>query len=566
MPEESEPFVILENVCKKFDGTTVLEDISATINVQEVLGLIGRSGAGKSVLIHMLRGSPDYKPDSGRVVYRVNRCESCGWIDLPSHNSICSKCGGEMGTVEIDFWELDNRDPRLNEIRSRISIMLQRTFALYGEMSVIENIFEALGKDVDENEKVDRAIQLLEMVNLTHRTTHIARDLSGGEKQRCVLARQLAKDPILFLADEPTGTLDPQTAELVHDALVNAVKTEKMAMVVTSHWPKAIRKMADRAIWLRDGKKIDEGDPDRITEEFMEDYDLSKQEEVEVGEPMVKVRDAKKYFYSISRGVVKAVDHVSFDINEREIFGLVGISGAGKTTLSKMISGMMDAKIVAGSINEDLEIEADSGPRGTSGNGEKGTFVRIGDDWVNMAEYGPLGRGRATPYIQMLHQEYSLYPFDTVLENLTTCIGIKMPAELAKMKAIQVLKGVGFSPKKVEQILYSYPDALSVGEKQRVALAQVLIREPRLVILDEPTGTMDPITKMDVVESIKSAREELGETFLIVSHDMDFVLSCCDRAALMKEGKIAAIGDPEDIVGHLTEKEEEIMLGGGVEA
>ncbi len=245
---------------------------------------------------------------------------------------------------------------------------------------------------------------------------------------------------------------------------------------------------------------------------------------------MVKVDNAKKYFYSIVRGVVKAVDDVTFEVKEREIFGLVGLSGAGKTTVSRMIAGITPA--TGGSV-----------------------MVRIGDDWINMSEMGEFGRGRATPYIGLLHQEYSLYPFNTVLQNLTICIGMKLPAELAKIKAIQVLASVGFTTREIERILYAMPDNLSVGEKQRVALARVLIEEPRLVILDEPTGTMDPITKNSVAKSVLIARKEIGETFLIVSHDMDFVLDCCDRVVMMKGGKIVAIGDPKEIVTSMTEGE-----------
>jgi methyl coenzyme M reductase system subunit A2 len=159
-----------------------------------------------------------------------------------------------------------------------------------------------------------------------------------------------------------------------------------------------------------------------------------------------------------------------------------------------------------------------------------------------------------------------LYPFNNILQNLSVCIGIKLPAEFAKMKAIQVLSGVGFEQKDIERILYSLPEVLSVGEKQRIAMAQVLIREPRIVILDEPTGTMDPITKINVAKSVLTARKELGETFVIVSHDMDFVLNCCDRAAIMKGGKVVAIGDPKAIVANMTAEEQEEMMKSGVEA
>ncbi|MCU0861516.1 MAG: methyl coenzyme M reductase system, component A2, partial [Methanomassiliicoccales archaeon] len=507
MPEEAETLITIDNVSKSFNGNIVLRDVSAVIHPGDVLGLIGRSGAGKSVLINMLRGNQEYRPDSGKVIYRLNLCNSCGRLDLPRKGVKCTKCGGDTGIIDVDFWSLDENDKMRIAIKQRIAIMLQRTFALFGDMSVIENIFEAMDKSCNDQERVDKAIELLKMVNMTHRTTHIARDLSGGEKQRCVLARQLAREPLIFLADEPTGTLDPGTAELVHRTLVEMSKKTQMGMVVTSHWPKAINRLANKAIWLEAGEMMKRGEPVEVTKEFMVGFAPKDPEPVPIGGPIVRVLDARKYYYSIVRGVVKAVDGATFDINEKEIFGLVGLSGAGKTTLSRMISGITP---------------------GTSGVVE----VRIGDDWVNMYEIGEMGRGRATPYIGVLHQEYSLYPFNTVLQNLTSCIGLKMPAEFAKMKAIQVLSSVGFEKKDIDRILYAYPDTLSVGEKQRVAMASVLIREPRIIILDEPTGTMDPITKISVAKSILHARKELGETFIIVSHDMDFVVNCCDRAAI----------------------------------
>ena len=238
--------------------------------------------------------------------------------------------------------------------------------------------------------------------------------------------------------------------------------------------------------------------------------------------------------------MVKAVDGVSFKIKENEIFALVGLSGAGKTTTSRMIAGMTPA---------------------TSGI----VKIKIGDDWIDMSETGFMGKGRATPYIGFLHQEYTLYPFDNILRNLTACIGITMPAELAKMKAIQVLMSVGFPKKDMEKVLMSYPDALSVGECQRIAFAQVLIKEPRIVILDEPTGTMDPITKVTVAKAVLTARKELGETFIVVSHDMDFILNCCDRAALMKDGKIQQIGKPDEIVSGFEEIEKEYAEQNGEE-
>lgn len=513
--------ITIENVTKKFNGKLVLNDFSTVIHTGQITGLIGKSGSGKSVLLHMLRGNSDYAPDTGRIIYHVNRCICCGKLGLPFEGQVCKACHGDMEHLDVDFWSLKESDPLRDLIKSRISIMLQRTFALWGDLTVIENVLEAIDKNVPN--RVEKAIALLEFVNMSHRTMHIARDLSGGEKQRIVIARQLAKDPLFFLADEPTGTLDPYTADIIHHKLVQYVRDNNICMVFASHWPEALEQMADDAFWLEGGEVKMAGSPKEISAEFMKGYHFDRSEVENLGTELIRVNDAEKHYFSVSRGVVKAVDGVSFSVNERECFALVGFSGAGKTTLSRMICGLTNA---------------------TKGKVE----VRIGDDWIDMSKDGFQNKGRATPYIGILHQEYTLYPFDTVLQNLTTCIGINMPAELARMKAMQVLVSVGFEKKDINKVLKAYPDTLSVGECQRIAFAQVLIKEPRVVILDEPTGTMDPITKLIVAKSVLRARETLGETFIVVSHDMDFVQNCCDRAAFMKDGKIVDIGKPDDMI------------------
>ena len=523
MAQDSVELLVIENVTKSFEGRVTLNNVSAKLTAGQILGLIGKSASGKSVLIHILRGNDDYKPDSGRVLYNLNQCKKCGNLDLPYKGKACTRCGGPTETMTVDFWSLKQDDPLRQNIKGRVSIMLQRTFALFGDMTVIENVMESIPDDVQGDDRINRAIEMLKLVDMTHRTTHIARDLSGGEKQRVVMARQLAKKPLFFLADEPTGTLDPTTAETVHKGLIDYVKNNGICMVFASHWPEAIERMADEAMLLDAGNVLMQGSPKEIAKEFMKDYHFEKTSHGKLGEPLIVCNEAKKHYFSVVRGVVKAVDGVTFDIKEKEIFALVGYSGAGKTTTSRMIAGMSPA--TGGEVK-----------------------VRIGEDWVNMSEEGYMGKGRATPYIGFLHQEYTLYPFDTILQNLSTCIGMKMPAELAKVKAIQVLISVGFPKNDIEKILYSYPDSLSVGECQRIAFAQVLIKEPRIIILDEPTGTMDPITKTIIAKSVIRARDTLGETFVVVSHDMDFVLNCCDRAAFMKGGKIQAIGEPKEIL------------------
>ena len=525
------PFISVHDLCMDFDNTRVLNNISFEIPEGEIMGVIGRSGAGKSVLMHLLRGV-DVPPTGGSIIYHMAACNRCTFMDVQSRTGKkCPECGGDLAAVDIDLW-----DPKTDGMKSRVmnrtAIMFQRSFALYGDDRVIENVLHALD-DIryPQEHAINRAADLIDQVKLSHRMMHIARDLSGGEKQRVVLARQLAKNPAMLFADEPTGTLDPATARLVHTMLTEAVKKNTMGMVVTSHFSQAIQEMANRAMLLVDGEIAAIGSPKSVIRSFAKDYhEIESQEPVELGERILSARDVTKRYISADRGVIRAVNGVTFDVAKKEIFGIIGKSGSGKTTLSQIMAGNIE-------------------PTGGEMN------VLIGDDWVDMTRPGIDQRGRAKEYIGLLHQEYDLFPHRTVIDNLTDSIGLDFPKELAILKAVITLRMAGFTEEKSKEILDRFPGELSDGERHRVALAQVLIKEPRLVILDEPTGTMDPITKQDVKHSILNARDEMDETFIVVSHDMDFVRDICDRLALMRGGKIVEIGPTAAILAQVTDEE-----------
>jgi len=529
----STPFIIIDNVSKKFGEKEVLRNISFTVNEGDRVGIIGRGGSGKTVLLSMLRGITDFAPTEGRIIYHVAYCKNCNYVDAPSKAGKNCSCGGTFELIDVDYWKLDDISQCL---KTRIAMMFQRTFALYGSLTVYENIVEALNKTRIREEDVGRrALEIAKEMGLSHRLLHTARDLSGGEKQRVVLGRQLAFNPILLLADEPTGTLDQISANAIYGIICKELETHNSTLLVTSHMPEAIKRMTDKAVLLEGGRIEATGATDEVVSKFLakvKPEEILKQEPL--GQIMLKVKDVKKYYFSIDRGVVKALDGVSFDVKEREIFGIIGLSGAGKTTLSRIISGLSSP--TAGSVE-----------------------LRVGEEWVNMLEPGLLGRGRATPFIGLLHQEYSLYPHLTVIENLTDAIGLGLPDEFARFKANVVLTAVGFEEGDIDKLLSSLPDELSEGERHRVALAQVLIKEPHIILLDEPSGTMDPYTKKEVSKSIRNARNELGQTFIVVSHDLDFVLDTCGEVILMRDGKIVGRGTPLEMLKIFTTDEEKEM-------
>jgi methyl coenzyme M reductase system subunit A2 len=333
---------------------------------------------------------------------------------------------------------------------------------------------------------------------------------------------------MMLLADEPTGTLDPKTAQVVHQNIKKLSKELGITVLITSHFPEVIEDMATRALLLENGRVKMLGRPAEVIKAFTGGIEAVERKEVPAGDSIIKVEGLYKKYFSVDRGVINAVNGVTFDIKEGEIFGIVGTSGAGKTSMTSVLTGNLEP--TAGMVE-----------------------MKVGDDWINMCEPGYYARGRAKPYIGLLHQEYDLYPHRTVIENMTESIGLEFPAELAEKKAIHSLQIAGFDEKRSMEILNKYPGELSEGERHRVALAQVLIKEPHVIVLDEPTGTMDPITKKYVINSILSARQDIGETFVIVSHDMDFVRMICDRVAYMKGGKIVSMGKPEEVLAVIKE-------------
>jgi len=521
--------LIVEGLEKEFSGKRVLDGVSFRIREGEGVGIVGKSGSGKSVLINALKGIREYRPTKGSVIYRLTLC-GCGWLDPPSMSDLpCPRCGSTSRWIEeLDLWEMEGTEA-FKEVFNRTAIMLQRTFSLYSEATVWDNLMEALRLvNYPKNKRQERIRQTLRRVNMIHRSTYIARDLSAGEKQRIVLARQLVREPVILFADEPTGTIDPKTMEMINASL-RAEIDEGLTMILTSKWFDTLR-ITDRCILLEDGGIAAIGKVSEILDQdVMDEFGWVEKKPVPIGGPKIIVENCSKIFYRIE-GVAKPLQGVSFTINEREIFGLIGVSGSGKTTIGRIIGGVTQP---------------------SSGR----VLVRMGDEWIDMREPGERGRGKVTAYLSMLHEEYSLHHQSTVFENLTTSIGLTMPEDIGKERVLRVLKAVGMDEKRIDEILPLYPDSLSEVEKRMVAMAQALMPEPFILILD------DPVVKPDLVRSILRSREELGQTYLVISHDHEFIKAICDRVMLIREGKVISIGDPDEIVRLFNELETPMGAG-----
>ncbi|MCR3883833.1 MAG: ATP-binding cassette domain-containing protein, partial [Methanothrix sp.] len=523
-----------------------LKGVSFTARDGEILGIVGKSGSGKSTLMKILRGVESF--DSGRI-------EIDGLVITPE---------SDQETVKAQ--------------RQITAIHLQRDFGLWTE-SALNNVVKRVYSrktgyemipteyDLGYEEVISEAMEYLKVVGLEKKAKQLATILSGGEKQRLLIARQLAKKPKVLLLDEPATMACPSTKQEVLDAIKNVNRELGITTLVVSHLPEVHRYLADRLIWLDQGEIRDEGDTDAVLDRFLsligEADPLAPRRDAP---PAIRVVDLRKRNYLVGTGEVLRIEDLDLDIREGEITSLIGASGSGKTTLLKIVQGI--AKPDEGSV-----------------------FYRLGDGWVDMVEYSR-ERMEVRRNLGIMYQEFALMPRETVLEQIGYKMGVKGQdvidharkvaeelgisdkvldviyslTDMTEDDAKGVLEKLGLTTGIFEElfprfpatearryaepifevmdldtsVLDKYPSELSGGEKVRVSLALVLASNPKILILDEPFGDIDPITLREVSNAIKRINAEFGTTILLVSHHVDFVREISHRAVLIDAGSVLA--------------------------
>ena len=563
----------VNNIAKEYTiGTEkirALDGVSFNVNEGEIVGLIGRSGGGKSTLLSIIRGFEAF--DEGTL-----------------------KLDGLLVTPASD------KEVFL-KLKKITAIHLQRSFALWSDYvmnDVLRKIYslrigyEALPpKDLPEYEDMaEEAMEYVRMVGLEKKAKHIDYVLSGGEKQRVIIARQLAKKPKMLLLDEPATMACPATKQEILDTLKKVNSETGLAMLCASHLPEVHRYLVDRLIWLDHGKVILEGDPEYVLSEFLkelpEPFPLSKRGRGR-RKIAIKVEDVSHRFYLTSvGGVTLRFDSLNFNINKGDITSIIGPSGAGKTVLWKMLCGFMFPK--AGAV-----------------------LYRHDDEWVNMSQYHKKRMG-VRSRIGLMFQEFALSPHETIVDQLAFKLGVKGQhvieeaheraeelgitedvldtiyriVDMPETGAKDELESLGFSPDilgvlfprfpRTETIKYAesvfgaldlpmdvldkYPQELSGGEKVRAMLAITLAPKPDILLLDEPFGDLDPITLRDVTNSLKRINAEFGTTILLISHHLDFVREVSHRVILIDDGEFIMEGKPDAVCDELVRRSGAVYL------
>jgi len=546
----------VENVSKAYeldDGTkiTALKDVSFEVKEGEILGIMGKSGSGKTTLLRAIRGVEHI--DAGSI--------SVGDAKVTSESS--------------QFY--------YNNLKKETAIHLQGSFGIWPD-TVRENVLRKLyarryfdegdtNFEVAESEFGEEADELLELVSLTHKKDHYASVLSGGEKQRLIMARQLAKQPKALLLDEPATMACPKTKQEILDAVKKINKELNITVIVISHLPEVQKYLADRVILLEDGEIVDEGSPEKICDEFMEGMDdIVDIENVSTDEDVIQANDIYKRFYLLTGGEVLQIEDVNFTVQKKNILSIIGPSGAGKTVLLRMLGGLEDP--------------------------DKGEVLYKLDDgnWADIDIPG-MGRMEIRSKLGFMHQEFALNHYATVLNQLATRLGYKnsnivkeaqerarkiglsdelldsfyLLTDLPEVEARDRLKQIGLDADILDDLFPRFPETatkeavadifesldldmdilhrksyeLSGGQKVRVMLALILISRPKFLLLDEPFGDLDPVTLRDVTNALKTIAKDYGITIVMISHNTDFIKELSNRAIFMDDGKI--VDDSENI-------------------
>ena len=530
-----------------------LKNVNLHVKPGEIVGIIGMSGSGKSSLLRILRGVEPF--DSGKIT---------------------------LDGIEVSS---DSSPYYFAKLKKATAIHLQRSFGLWGE-TALQNVIRKLSgvKYGDESlqdlndaaaEFGDQAKELLKVVGLGHKIDHFAPVLSGGEKQRLIMARQLAKKPKVLLLDEPATMSCPKTKQEILDAIKNINKELGVTTIVVSHLPEVHRYLSDRLILMEDGQITDEGTPDEIIAKFIKPMDpvepLAGSENI--GDPIIKVDNLDKRFFLLKGGNTLQVEDITFDVKKGEIISLIGPSGAGKTVLLRMVAGL-DAP--------------DSGS----------IAFKLNDKWVDMQDLG-LDRMNVRRKIGFMHQEFALTHYATIKDQIASRLGVKDENVIAKArktaeelgisdKILDVLyqltdlpeneaktrlEKIGLKSDILDLLFPKFPDKevkkyagpvfealdlpmdildrcsfeLSGGQKVRATLALVLTSNPEVLILDEPFGDLDPITLRVVSNSLKRINKKFGTTILMVSHHVDFIREVTTRDILIEDGKLVNDGDPQKL-------------------
>ena len=496
-----------------------VDDVSFTVRRGETLCIVGESGSGKSV--------------TARSILQI--------VDAPGRIT-----GGEMilhrrGGGTVDLAKLDPRGREIRDIRgAEIAMIFQEPMSSLSPVHTIgQQIVEVLRLHVGLDKAAARArtIELLRQVEIPKPETAIDRytfEFSGGMRQRAMIAMALACNPSLLIADEPTTALDVTTQAEILDLIRRMQAAYGMAVMFITHDMGVVAEIADQVLVMYRGRVMETGPVDGIFHAPRDDYtrmligsvlkleaksELRAERQIAVAQPPVLEVSGLAMHFGPAKAPFKAVDDVALTLQPGETLGVVGESGSGKTTLGRCLLRVYDPT------------------------GGRMDYRRADGSVVDLARADAATLKACRREIRMIFQDpmSSLNPRMTVAQIVGEPLLVN---GLASGRALDdrvaaLLEQVGLEPAWRER----YPHAFSGGQRQRIGIARAIALKPRIIVADEATSALDVSIRAQVLDLLIKLQDELGLSYIFISHDIGVIRYMCDRVAVMYRGRVVETGE-----------------------
>ncbi len=494
----------------------LVQDLTFDLRRGEVLAIAGESGSGKSITSLACMGllpEPAVRITKGSI-----------WL-------------GETELTRLP-------ESQMRALRgARIAMIFQEPMtALNPVMTIGHQLTEAIRAHdpISMTEARARALEAVRAVRLSQpekRLDQYPHELSGGMRQRVMIAMAIALRPDVLIADEPTTALDVTVQREVLDLLRDLQRQMATAVILITHDMGVVAEMADRVIVMRKGRTVESASTLDLFESPKDDYTREllaavprlggAAARVPLTTPNALVRfDDVSVRFPIRQGVlgrisaqVHAVEHVSFEIMAGETLSLVGESGCGKSTIAKALVGLVPH---TGSI---------------SVAGQK------------LTELNAAGRKKLRRDLQIVFQDPmaaldARISIGELIREPLVIHNIGTPKE-QRARVNELLERVDLSP----SFYNRYPHQFSGGQRQRICIARALALKPQLIVCDESVAALDVSIQARVLDLLRDLQKEMGVTYLFISHDMAVVENISDRVAVMYLGQIVEVGTRDQVFG-----------------